>query len=157
MFPFYTPWNNQKIKAFVVFSGGIKWEHWPKISWYRDLLLKTGKLKLKFEIFISSYQEIIRKIDAWERINKRKLDELRATVSKGRTPVLKNRKKNGNTNRASVQEYEKPNVIFTKSSKSMNFGKYAPWNVLKANDLFANKPKIQPIAKQAQLQGNDFC
>lgn len=38
----------------------------------------------------------------------------------------------------------------------MNFGKNAPWNVLKANDLFANKPKTQPIAKQVQLQGNDF-
>ena len=119
-------------------------------------LLKAAKLKLKFKIFIFSYQEITRKIDTWERIHKRELDELRATVSKGRTPVLKNRKKNGNTNRASIQEYEKPNVVFTKSLKSMNFGKNAPWNVLKANDLFANKPKIQPIAKQVQLQGNDF-
>lgn len=119
-------------------------------------LLKAAKLKLKFKIFIFSYQEITRKIDTWERIHKRELDELRATVSKGRTPVLKNRKKNGNTNRASIQEYEKPNVVFTKSLKSMNFGKNAPWNVLKANDLFANKPKRQPIAKQVQLQGNDF-
>ena len=119
-------------------------------------LLKAAKLKLKFKIFIFSYQEITRKIDTWERIHKRELDELRATVSKGRTPVLKNRKKNGNTNRASIQEYEKPNVVFTKSLKSMNFGKNAPWNVLKANDLFANKPKAQPIAKQVQLQGNDF-
>ena len=119
-------------------------------------LLKAAKLKLKFKIFIFSYQEITRKIDTWEQIHKRELDELRATVSKGRTPVLKNRKKNGNTNRASIQEYEKPNVVFTKSLKSMNFGKNAPWNVLKANDLFANKPKTQPIAKQVQLQGNDF-
>ena len=55
-----------------------------------------------------------------------------------------------------MQEYEKPNAVFTKSLKSMNFGKNAPWNVLKANDLFANKPKTQPIANQVQLQGSDF-
>ena len=32
MFPFYTPWKHQKTKGFLVFSGGIKWEHWPKTS-----------------------------------------------------------------------------------------------------------------------------
>ena len=54
-----------------------------------------------------------------------------------------------------MQEYEKPNVIFTKVSKLINFGKNAPWNVLKANDLFTTKPKTQPITKQLQLQGNN--
>ena len=33
MFPFYTPWKHQKIKGFLVFSGGIKWEHWSEIGW----------------------------------------------------------------------------------------------------------------------------
>ena len=32
MFAFYTPWKHQKICGFLVFSGGIKWEHWPKIG-----------------------------------------------------------------------------------------------------------------------------
>ena len=45
MFPFYTPENNrnQRIsgvfrgykmgtKRFLVFSGGIKWEHWPEMG-----------------------------------------------------------------------------------------------------------------------------
>ena len=27
MFPFYILWKHQKTKAFLVFSGGIKWEH----------------------------------------------------------------------------------------------------------------------------------
>ena len=30
MFPFYTPWKHQTTKGSLVFSGGIKWEHWPK-------------------------------------------------------------------------------------------------------------------------------
>ena len=29
MFPFYAPWEHRKTKGFLVFSGGIKWEHWP--------------------------------------------------------------------------------------------------------------------------------
>ena len=98
----------------------------------------------------------MRKIDTWQRKHKRELDDLKAAVSNGKTPVSIIGKTNRKTNRASMQEYEKPNVIFTKSSKSMNFGKNAPWNVLKANNLFTTKPKTQPIAKQLKLQGNNF-
>ena len=29
MLPFYTPWKHQKNKVLLVFSGGIKLEHWP--------------------------------------------------------------------------------------------------------------------------------
>ena len=32
MFPFYTPWKQQKANGFLVFSGGIKWKHWPGIG-----------------------------------------------------------------------------------------------------------------------------
>ena len=32
MFPFYTPWKHQKILSFLVFSGGIKWDHWPEMD-----------------------------------------------------------------------------------------------------------------------------
>ena len=32
MFPFYTPWKHQKTFDFLVFSGGIRWEHWPNIG-----------------------------------------------------------------------------------------------------------------------------
>ena len=32
MFPLYTPFKHQKTKDFVVFPGGIKWEHWPEIG-----------------------------------------------------------------------------------------------------------------------------
>ena len=32
MFPFYNPWKHQKTKDFLVFSGGIKWEHWPEMG-----------------------------------------------------------------------------------------------------------------------------
>ena len=28
IFPFYAPWKHQKTKGFLVFSGGIKLEHW---------------------------------------------------------------------------------------------------------------------------------
>ena len=31
MFPFHTLWKYQNTKRFLVFSGGIKWEHWPEI------------------------------------------------------------------------------------------------------------------------------
>ena len=30
MFPFYTPWKHRKTFGFLVFSGGIKCEHWPE-------------------------------------------------------------------------------------------------------------------------------
>ena len=30
MFSFYTPWKHQKTLGFLVFSGGIKWEHFAK-------------------------------------------------------------------------------------------------------------------------------
>ena len=33
MFPFYTPWKQQKTKGFLLFSGGIKWEHWLGTGW----------------------------------------------------------------------------------------------------------------------------
>ena len=32
IFPFYTPWKQQKIKGFLVFSGDLKWEHRPNMS-----------------------------------------------------------------------------------------------------------------------------
>ena len=32
IFPFYTPWKHQKTKGFLVFSGVLKWEHWPEIG-----------------------------------------------------------------------------------------------------------------------------
>ena len=31
MFPFYTPREHQKTKGFLLFSGVIKWEHWPEM------------------------------------------------------------------------------------------------------------------------------
>ena len=33
MFPFYTPWKHQKTITFLMFSGGIKWEHWPETDY----------------------------------------------------------------------------------------------------------------------------
>ena len=32
IFPFYTPWKHQKTKDFLVFSGGIRWDHLLEIS-----------------------------------------------------------------------------------------------------------------------------
>ena len=32
MFPFYTSWKHQKTIGFLVFSGDIKWEHWPEMG-----------------------------------------------------------------------------------------------------------------------------
>ena len=32
MFHFYIPWKRRKTKAFLTFSGGIKMEHWAKMS-----------------------------------------------------------------------------------------------------------------------------
>ena len=32
MLPFYTPSKHQKIKGFLVFSGGMKWEHWSEMD-----------------------------------------------------------------------------------------------------------------------------
>ena len=32
MCPFYTPWKQQETKSFSLSSGGIKWEHWPRVK-----------------------------------------------------------------------------------------------------------------------------
>ena len=32
MFPFYNPWKQKKINDILVFSGGVKWEHWPEMG-----------------------------------------------------------------------------------------------------------------------------
>ena len=29
---FYTPWKHQKTRGFLMFSGGIKWDYWPKMD-----------------------------------------------------------------------------------------------------------------------------
>ena len=31
MFPFYTPWKHHQIKGFLIFSGGMKWDHWNRL------------------------------------------------------------------------------------------------------------------------------
>ena len=33
MFQFYTHWKHQKMFGFLVILEGIKWEHWPEISY----------------------------------------------------------------------------------------------------------------------------
>ena len=32
MFPFYSPWKHQETFGFLIFSGGIKWEHCPEMG-----------------------------------------------------------------------------------------------------------------------------
>ena len=39
MFPFYTPWNHQKTKGLLVFSDGIKWEHWAEKDQLKSLYI----------------------------------------------------------------------------------------------------------------------
>ena len=40
MIPFYTPWKHLKTIGFLVFSVGIKWNHWPEIYYFKHLLNK---------------------------------------------------------------------------------------------------------------------
>ena len=46
MFPFYTSWKHHKTEGFLVFSGDIKWEHWPE----RYMKTNSGNSKLYFLI-----------------------------------------------------------------------------------------------------------
>ena len=53
MFPFNTPWKHQKTFDFLVFSKGIKWEHWSEVgetghvSWLNKFTSSAvNKLKL---------------------------------------------------------------------------------------------------------------
>ena len=32
LFPLYTPWKHQKSQSFLVFSEGVKWEHWSEMG-----------------------------------------------------------------------------------------------------------------------------
>ena len=41
MFLFYTPWKHEKTFSFLVFSEGVKWEHWPQMGWTDLYPLKT--------------------------------------------------------------------------------------------------------------------
>ena len=52
MFPFYTP-RHQGIIGFLVFSGDVKWEHWPEMGLYfaldqKDNLLSNWSLIIVF-------------------------------------------------------------------------------------------------------------
>ena len=50
MSPFYTPGKYERTKSFQVFSGGIKWENWPKMGKvYQLLYLLNGKYMLKIK------------------------------------------------------------------------------------------------------------
>ena len=44
IFPFYTPWKHEKTKIFLVFSGGIKWEHSPEMGYEKTI---SGRLKIE--------------------------------------------------------------------------------------------------------------
>ena len=44
MFPFYTSWKQQKSRGVLVFSAGIKWEHWT-----RSTLFSCTKWKLQLK------------------------------------------------------------------------------------------------------------
>ena len=49
MFPFYTLENTSKSKVFQVFSGGLKWEHWPTMGLdFLDVInIKSGNFVQK--------------------------------------------------------------------------------------------------------------
>ena len=47
MSSFYTPWQHQKTKGFLVFSGGIRMEHWLKMSW-RNWFCLVPKISIKY-------------------------------------------------------------------------------------------------------------
>ena len=57
MFSFYTPWKPQKIKGFLVFLVGIKWEDWPEMD-----LSYVKNWDLRSEINISRKTPPIRKM-----------------------------------------------------------------------------------------------
>ena len=44
MFPFYTPWKHQKTRSFKLFSGGVKWEHWPEMGWFLKKITLSEKV-----------------------------------------------------------------------------------------------------------------
>ena len=52
MFPFYSPWKHTKTNGCLVFSGGIKWEHW---SIYSIFYLNFVALFIKpeYSIFVN--------------------------------------------------------------------------------------------------------
>ena len=37
IFPVYTPWKHRKTYDFLLFSGGIKWKHWPEMGWKQSV------------------------------------------------------------------------------------------------------------------------
>ena len=64
MFRFYTPWEHQKTKGFLVFSGGIKLGHWPKFG-YVFPFLQTSWFGISKEIsdIVLRFAIILKHID----------------------------------------------------------------------------------------------
>ena len=69
MFPFCTSSKNQKTFVFLVFSGGIKWEHWPemvrlpknsllKVNYWSDKVSWIAHMK-KFTVALKSNKKFI--------------------------------------------------------------------------------------------------
>ena len=51
MLPFDNPWRHQKTFGFLVFSGDIKWEHWPEMDkLWKFLEVPVFLYKLKSEV-----------------------------------------------------------------------------------------------------------
>ena len=64
IFRFYTPWKHQKIKDFLGFSGGGKWDHWPGMGYsqscyYRKQIIHS-KLIYEFPFWYLHWPEMWR-------------------------------------------------------------------------------------------------
>ena len=74
---FYTPWKNQKIPGFLMFSGGLEREQWYEMSWKDSILkrysvehLQIVGLKPYQNISKSSYSQLFFKIGVLENFAK---------------------------------------------------------------------------------------
>ena len=53
MYPFYTTRKHQKTKHFLVFSVGVKWEHWPEIGWAENLIIQIDCFQNGWKLSLS--------------------------------------------------------------------------------------------------------
>ena len=88
MFPFCSPWKHQKTFGLLVFSGGIKWEHWLEMG----LIIPSEICQEEYE----NSQEITKEITNKVMRNKNQFQDNCVSTAKIKNNIKNQKKKLNN-------------------------------------------------------------
>ena len=101
-----------------------------------------NKYQASYIFLLHSFEQIMEEIDNWKTKNKDILDTYKSSSTREQ--------------RASKRNFVLDNYIMPlikDGIRSLKFGKYAPWNVLKNNNLFLTRPYMK---RSLQRQVQEF-